>query len=35
MEERDSRYFGLVSVDQVTGHAWLVYWPPDQIQLIR
>jgi signal peptidase I len=32
---RDSRYFGLVPIDQVIGQAWLVYWPPDQIKLIH
>jgi signal peptidase I len=29
---RDSRAFGPVSVDQIVGRAWLVYWPLDQIQ---
>jgi signal peptidase I len=29
---RDSRAFGPVSVDQVVGRAWLVYWPLDQIK---
>ena len=32
---RDSRYFGPVSVDQITGRAWFVYWPPERITLIR
>ena len=32
---QDSRYFGLVGLDQVTGHAWFVCWPPDAIKLIR
>ena len=32
---RDSRYFGLVPLDQVTGQAWLIYWPPEEIKLIR
>jgi signal peptidase I len=32
---RDSRYFGLVPLDQVTGHAWFICWPPDEIDLIR
>jgi signal peptidase I len=29
---RDSRAFGPVSVDQIVGRAWLVYWPLDQIK---
>jgi len=32
---RDSRAFGPVSVDQLIGHAWLIYWPLDQIKLIE
>ncbi len=32
---RDSRYFGLVPLEQVTGHAWFVCWPPKEIKLIR
>jgi len=32
---RDSRYFGLVPLDQVTGQAWFIYWPPEEIKLIR
>jgi len=32
---RDSRSFGPVSVDQLIGHAWLIYWPLDQIKLIQ
>ncbi len=32
---RDSRYFGLVPLDQVTGHAWFVCWPLEEIKLIR
>jgi signal peptidase I len=32
---RDSRYFGLVPIEQVTGHAWFVCWPPKEIKLIR
>lgn len=29
---RDSRAFGPVSVDQLVGRAWLVYWPLDQVK---
>jgi signal peptidase I len=29
---RDSRAFGPVSVDQIVGRAWLIYWPLDQIK---
>jgi len=32
---RDSRSFGPVSVEQLIGHAWLIYWPLDQIKLIE
>lgn len=31
---RDSRSFGPVSVDQIVGRAWLVYWPLDQVKLV-
>lgn len=31
---RDSRSFGPVSVDQLIGRAWLVYWPLDQAKLV-
>jgi signal peptidase I len=31
---RDSRSFGPVSVDQLVGRAWLVYWPLDQVRLV-
>ena len=31
---RDSRSFGPVSVDQLVGRAWIVYWPLDQIKLV-
>jgi signal peptidase I len=31
---RDSRAIGPVSVDSIKGHAWLVYWPLDQIKLM-
>ncbi|MCP4535704.1 MAG: signal peptidase I [Chloroflexi bacterium] len=32
---RDSRYFGLVPIEQVTGHAWFVCWPLEEIKLIH
>ncbi|MDY6878297.1 MAG: signal peptidase I [Chloroflexota bacterium] len=32
---RDSRYFGLVPVDHVTGRALFVCWPPDQAKSLR
>jgi signal peptidase I len=32
---RDSRAFGPVSIDQIVGRAWFIYWPPDQIKLLR
>lgn len=31
----DSRDFGPVSRDAVQARAWLVYWPPDRMRLIR
>ena len=31
---RDSRSFGPVSVDQLIGRAWLIYWPLDQVKLM-
>jgi signal peptidase I len=31
---RDSRAFGPVSMDQIVGRAWFIYWPPDQIKLL-
>jgi signal peptidase I len=31
---RDSRAFGPVSMDQIVGRAWFIYWPPDQITLL-
>ncbi len=31
---RDSRAIGPVPVDSIKGHAWLVYWPLDQIKLV-
>lgn len=31
---RDSRSFGPVSVEQIIGRAWIIYWPLDQIKLV-
>jgi signal peptidase I len=31
----DSRYFGFVPVQNVLGKAFLIYWPPGRIGIIR
>jgi len=31
----DSRYFGVVPLDDIVGKAWLRYWPLDQVGLVR
>jgi len=31
---RDSRAIGPVPINAIKGHAWLVYWPLDQIKLV-
>jgi len=31
----DSRYFGFVPVENVIGKAFLIYWPPGRISLIK
>ena len=31
----DSRYFGAVALDQISGRAWLTYWPFSELQLIQ
>jgi signal peptidase I len=31
----DSRSFGPVPLDDVIGRAWIRYWPPDQVGLVR
>ena len=31
---RDSRAIGPVPIDTIKGHAWLIYWPLDQIKLV-
>lgn len=33
-DSRDSRWFGSVPIDQVTGHAFFRYWPLDRIGLL-
>jgi len=30
----DSRAFGFVGKDKITGRAWLVYWPPQKVGII-
>ncbi len=31
----DSRSFGPVPIDDIVGRAWLSYWPPDDVGLVR
>jgi signal peptidase I len=31
----DSRSFGPVHVDNIVGHAWFSYWPPEEMGLIK
>lgn len=31
----DSRSFGPVPIEDVVGRAWLSYWPPDQVGIVR
>lgn len=31
----DSRSWGPIQIESVTGRAWLVYWPPDDINITR
>ena len=31
----DSRSFGPVPVEDIVGHAWLSYWPPDQLGIVK
>jgi signal peptidase I len=33
LNSNDSRAFGMVSMDEVVGRAWLRYWPIDQVNL--
>lgn len=32
---RDSRAFGPVSLDQIVGRAWVIYWPPEDMGLVH
>ncbi len=31
----DSRSWGLVSKDKITGRAWFIYWPPPNVGLVE
>ena len=31
----DSRSFGPVPLEDIVGHAWLSYWPPDQLGIVK
>jgi signal peptidase I len=31
----DSRMWGFVNIDRITGRAWIVYWPPPDVGLIE
>jgi len=31
----DSRSFGMARVDDIAGRAWLVFWPPESIAVVR
>jgi signal peptidase I len=31
----DSRSFGPVHVDNLIGHAWFSYWPPEDVGLVE
>jgi signal peptidase I len=31
----DSRYFGCVPAANIIGRAWLCYWPPQRIGLVK
>jgi signal peptidase I len=30
----DSRSFGMVAIEDIIGHAWLRYWPPEKIGIL-
>lgn len=32
---RDSRSFGPVAIDQIRGHAWVTYWPLEDVGMVR
>lgn len=31
----DSRYWGYITKDKITGKAWLIYWPPKSVGVIK
>jgi len=31
----DSRYFGMVPYDDIIGRAWISYWPPEDVGLLK
>lgn len=31
----DSRYWGFITKDKITGKAWLIYWPPKDVGFIK
>jgi signal peptidase I len=31
----DSRYFGVVSFEAILGRAWVSYWPPREVGLVK
>ena len=34
-QSSDSRYWGFISKDKITGKAWLIYWPPNSVGIIK
>lgn len=34
MSSEDSRYFGLVPIENIVGKAWITYWPGDRIGIV-
>lgn len=34
-DSRDSRVFGPVPINQIMGHAWITYWPLEEIGLVQ
>lgn len=31
----DSRYWGFVTKDKITGKAWFIYWPPKSVGIVK
>lgn len=31
----DSRVWGLVSEEKITGRAWIIYWPPPEVGIVK